>query len=109
MIIPLFLAFAIAQTPAIPSDCGIIRSIPFANRDEQTVMTGQIKNGICQPVMFKFPGGQIYLNSDNWNSCTTETNGETFNEKTWEECLQRANAREYTHPTNSQVIEIWGF
>lgn len=109
MIISLLAAFAIAQAPTIPSDCGIIRSIPFADRDEQTTMMGQQRNGICQPVIFIFPEGQIYLNSDNWNNCTVETGNETFKGESWEECLRNANKPEYTHPVHSQVIKVWGF
>ena len=90
-------------------ECGIIRSVSFADRDEYTVMRGQRVGAICQPIKFSFPGGEVRLSSDNWENCETESGGVITPGKGWEQCLRNANAREYTHPVHSQVVELWGF
>ena len=90
-------------------ECGIIRSVSFTNRDEYTIMRGQRVGTLCQPIKFSFPGGEIRLRSDNWEDCETESDGVITPGKGWEQCLRNANAREYTHPVHSQVVELWGF
>lgn len=112
MIIALLIASTIAQSPLPDTnyECGIIRSVSFADRDEYTIMGGQRVGGICQPIKFSFPGGIIRLSSDNWQDCEyVGDDGTVKPGKSWEQCLQNADAREYTHPQNSQVVELWGF
>lgn len=91
--------------------CGFISVISFSNRDEYTRLNGYTHQGKCYPALLEFPGGSVQLTSDNFNDCEyRSSDGETVKPgKSWQQCLDNANAPEYTRPQHSRVVEVWGF